>query len=138
MRIQICLPVVAGIAALALSSTAMAADEAVGSAGVTATVPAVCDITADDFILTDSGSITGSVFEYCNTDTGFQITAAYRALNALEAVTVRYDGNATALNGNGSTVVAFRWGQRLAQVPVVIEARDLGSPVAVAFSLAAV
>ena len=138
MRIQNCLPVVTGIAALAFSSSAMAADDAVGSAGVTATVPAVCDITADDFILTDNGSITGSVFEFCNTDSGFQITAAYRALNAREAVTVRYGGEATALNSSGSAVVAFRWGQRLAQVPVVIEARDLGGPVAVAFSLAAV
>ncbi|MXO63441.1 hypothetical protein [Qipengyuania oceanensis] len=116
----------------------MAADDATASAGISATVPVVCDISADTFVLSASGSTSGSVREFCNSDTGFHVSAAYRTLDQRESVSVRYGEQMVELDRSGTALIAFRFGQRLAQVPVTIQARELATPIAVAFSLTAV
>lgn len=121
-----------------MATPAVASSDATGSVGVTAFVPEVCDISADDFSMDATGIVTGSVQEFCNTSTGFQVLASHRPLADSEIAAVQYGANTTLLDGSGLAVVAFRSGQRLATVPVSIDARNISSPLAVAFSLSAV
>jgi hypothetical protein len=127
------------IAALcAVSTPALASSYATGNVGITAFVPAVCDISAENFVLSESGLVSGSVQEFCNTSTGYQILASHRPLNKNETATVRYGTRITSLGISGLSAVAFRSGQRLENVPVVIDAQDLLAPLAVAFTLSAI
>ena len=72
---------VAMAALCAVSTPAFAAANASGSARITAVVPAVCDLSADDFVLNESGFVTGSVQEFCNTSSGYQVLASHRPLD---------------------------------------------------------
>ena len=127
------------VASFCIASTpAMAAVGASGSAEITAHVPAVCDISAQDFILNESGLVSGFVQEFCNTSTGYQVFASHRPLSFSETATVRYGSQITSLDSTGLSAVAFRSGQRLEYVPVEIDAKDLETPLAVAFTPSAV
>ncbi len=130
---------IAALTALSLaSSPALASMNASGGAQITARVPAICDISANNFILTESGLISGSVQEFCNTSTAYQVFASHRPLAMSEIATVRYGARVTSLDDSGLATVAFRYGQRLENVPVEIDAQSLSAPLAVAFTLSAV
>jgi hypothetical protein len=120
------------------STPALAAAGATGGAQITAHVPAVCDISAQDFVLTESGLVSGLVQEFCNTNTGYQVFASHRPLSFSETATVRYGSQITSLDATGLASVAFRSGQRFEYVPVEIDAKDLITPLAVAFTLSAI
>lgn len=117
---------------------ALSAKEASGSTVITARVPAVCEIATDTFVAAQDGKVTGSVFEYCNSSTSYQIIASHRPLDVAEFAEVRYGRERTSLRNSGQTTVAVRFGQRLERVAVEIETQDLSEPLAVAFSISAI
>lgn len=134
-----CVLKTAAIAALCMGSApAWASADASGGTPVSAIVPAVCDLSADSFVLTSDGTMSGSVQEFCNASTGYQVLAMHRPLNASERASVRYGPRVTNLDASGTVAVAFRGGQRLETVPVEIDARGLSAPLSVAFTLFAV
>ena len=106
-----------------------------GDAKITARVPTVCDIAPENFVLTESGRVAGSVREFCNTSTVYQIFATYRPLAANEAGTIRYGSSSTSLDQTGLSMVAVRQGQRLEDVAVEINTQSLSSPLAISFTL---
>lgn len=120
------------------AAPAAASSDVSGNFGIQAYVPAVCDIASDDFTVEQDGVVSGSVQEFCNTNTGFQIVASHRPLMSGESADVRYGGVSTALDASGLASLAFRSGQRFATVPVSINASELEAPLSVAFSLYAV
>lgn len=130
--------IVALTALTVAASPAFASMGATGGARITAHVPAVCDISADTFVLTGSGLISGSVQEFCNTSTAYQVLASHRPLAISEEATVRYGARVTSLDDSGLAAVAFRSGQRLETVQVEIDAQSLSAPLAVAFTLSAI
>lgn len=130
--------ILATAAALGAPIGPLAAKEASEAVGIRLVVPEVCSVSTETFSISEDGSITGSVQEYCNTSTAFQIVASHRPLNGTERTSVRYGQRETQLSANGMTFVANRFGQRLARVAVSIEADELVQPLAVAFSVMAI
>lgn len=128
----------AAIALFGAGVPALASPQSSGGMRITANVPEVCNIAADDFVLNESGRVTGTVQEFCNSSTGYQIFASHRPLDISEMATVRYGTQTTALDFSGMSSVAFRSGQRFEFVPVEINAQDLDAPLAVAFTLSPV
>lgn len=126
-------------AALCVVATpALASPSAQGGTQITAFVPEVCDLSANSFVLTESGRLTGVVQEFCNTSTAYQVFATHRPLGLDEIATVRYGARTTSLDNSGLATVAFRSGQRLENVPVEIDAQELSAPLAVAFTMSAI
>lgn len=125
-------------AALTAPLGELSAKEASGSAVITAHVPAVCEIATDNFVATDDGTVTGSVLEYCNTSTSYQIIATHRPLASSETAEIRYGQERTFLRQTGLTAVAMRFGQRFERVGVEIQTQELAEPLAVSFSVTAV
>ncbi|WP_379922882.1 hypothetical protein [Erythrobacter sp. R86502] len=127
-----------GVVTLAMPAGSLAAREASGSATISLIVPEVCNVSAGQFILTEVGLVVGSVQEFCNTSTGFQIVANHRPLERSEQAVVRYGGIATVLDSTGMAKVANRSGQRFQNVPVAISASALNTPLSIAFSVVAI
>lgn len=127
-----------GAAFLLSAAPAFAGSGATGSARITATVPEVCNISANPFVLNANGRFTGSVQEFCNGSSSYQILATHRPLDAGEAAEVQYGGTQSVLNAAGMSLIAIRSGQRIARVNVVIDARSINSPLAVAFTMSAI
>lgn len=127
-----------GAAFLVSAAPAFAGSGATGSARITATVPEVCNISANPFVLSTDGRVTGSVQEFCNGSSSYQVLATHRPLEADEVASVQYGAKQSMLNAAGMSLVAIRSGQRLARVNVVIDASSINSPLAVAFTMSAV
>lgn len=127
-----------GAAILLSAAPAFAGSGATGSARITATVPEVCNISANPFVLNANGRVTGSVQEFCNGSSSYQILATHRPLDVGEVAEVQYGGTQSLLNAAGMSLVAIRSGQRLARVNVVIDASAINSPLAVAFTMSAI
>ena len=117
---------------------ANAGETASGSARVTARVPEVCDLSAATFTVSGNRQVSGSLFEYCNSNRGYQVLATHRRLQTNERAFVNYAGRNTELSTSGLSSVAFRSGQRVETVEVVIDARELAEPITVAFTMAAI
>lgn len=118
---------------------AMAADRSSGAYQVSARIPVSCNLDADSLVAQEGASvITGTIFESCNTNRGFQVLATHRSLGAGESVRVRYAGDMSELNQTGISVVTLRSGARFGPVPVQIDAREIDRPIAISFSLIAV
>lgn len=128
----------ASVICFGLSTPAMAGSGASGSARITATVPEVCDISANQFVLNDAGQVTGTVQEYCNSNNGFQIIATHRPLATSEIAQLQYGNVVRELDAGGLSLVATRMGQRIETVNVVIDARAIEAPLAVAFTMSAI
>ncbi len=125
-------------AASAAPVSSLAATEASEAVGIRLVVPEVCNVSAQQFSISEDGIVTGSVYEYCNTSTAFQIVASHRPLSETERASVRYGSGKTQLNVSGMAFVANRFGQRLERVAVSIEAKELVKPLAIAFSVVAI
>lgn len=130
--------VATGLAGLAVSSPAMAGSSETGSARITATVPEVCNISANQFVLNEAGQVTGSVQEFCNSNNGFAIVATHRPLTPTETAQVQYGNLTRVLDSSGLSQVAMRSGQRIETVNVVIDASAIEAPLAVAFTMSAI
>ncbi|QFT76072.1 hypothetical protein [Erythrobacter sp. THAF29] len=131
------LPAVVALACAA--QPAMAADKSSGSYQVSARIPVSCNIDTRSIIAQGSASVvSGTVFEACNTNSGFQVIATHRSLGEDERVQVRYGSDFSELNQTGVSYVGQRWGARFGPVPVQIDARQVDAPIAISFSLIAV
>ena len=129
---------IAAATCLAGAVPAVAGETASGSARITARVPEVCDLAAAPFTISESGQVSGRLFEFCNSNRGYQVLATHRPLEGDERAFVNYAGRNTALSNNGLSTVAFRSGQRVETVDVVIDAREIAAPITVAFTMAAI
>jgi hypothetical protein len=129
---------VASLGCLVTASPALAGGDASGSARITAIVPEVCAISAEQFVLTAEGQVAGSVQEFCNSNTQYQVIATHRPLDSVESAQVQYGSIARDLDRSGLSLVALRAGQRIETVSVVINARAILAPLAVAFTMSAV
>lgn len=131
---QIILPLLVASSTL-LPINSLAAKDASASTNIRLIVPEVCNINAEQFALLESGEVIGTVQEYCNTSTGFQIAVSHRPLYTHERALIQYGGDTTSLDQTGFSVVANRSGQRLARIAVRVNAQDLVQPLAIAFSV---
>lgn len=120
------------------SAPALAASGDSGALGVSAIVPQACEVQAGEFVQSENGSVSGSVLEFCNADIAYQVSASYRALGETEEVSITYGTVTEDLDHSGMALLAHRFGQRFEFVPVKIDAREISSPIAVAFNLSAV
>ena len=127
------------VALLLPTSPASAASGDSGGFSISLTVPIVCDIEAQDFVLDlETNMVRGVVNEYCNSSRGFQILAGHRPLELGEQVDLDYDGSPASLDASGLSSIAFRAGPRLGPVPVAINTQGVLSNLAVSFSVTAI
>lgn len=137
MRLLFLFPAVLG--GLVCAAPAHAGGSESGGFGISLTVPAICDIEANDFFLDpNSGTLVGQVAESCNSGRGFQILASHRPLGEDEAVEVSYGTQQATLDDSGLSPIAFRYGARHGMVPVSITPIVLAEAINVSFSLTAV
>lgn len=121
--------------ACAMPSAALAGPTAQGEARITLNIPEVCDIDADTFALGSDGRINGVVREMCNSSRGYQVIAVHRPLLAGERATIRYANTTKELDASGQSPVVMRSGQRVANVPVSIDAEQIEQSLAVGLTL---
>lgn len=114
------------------SSAAMAADGGKASFDIRVTVPEYCEINASTVLTSDgNGFASGSVFESCNTQEGFQVIASHRPLEANEAVAFNYAGELTYLRDDGWSQVANRTGAKFGMKPISVRYTALATPLAI-------
>lgn len=114
------------------SSAAMAADGGKASFDIRVTVPEYCEINASTVLTSDgNGFASGSVFESCNTQEGFQVIASHRPLEANEAVAFNYAGELTYLRDDGWSQVANRTGAKFGMKPISVRYTALTTPLAI-------
>lgn len=120
------------IGAAFIYPAAASAQEPSSSFEVTARVAAYCEISASP-ILTEEGDgmMTGSVFEACNTQDGFQVVASHRPLERNEWVAFGYAGKVQYLDASGWSEVANRGGAQYGARPVSVRYTSLSSPLAI-------
>lgn len=129
MKQYMILAMVAGICGL---PTAALAQNRSGSFEVSVNVPEVCEISASEmFVASGDGVVTGSVFESCNTQAGFQIVASHRPLEGGEAATLTYASDARALHSSGWSMVANRVGAQYGRRPVRLQYSSLSAPLSI-------
>lgn len=121
------------LAALMVTAAAPAfGKDAESSFQVSASVPAYCDINASPLLAgKGDGLVTGSVFESCNTQGGFQIVASHRPLEANEWVMFDYAGNVRNLSASGWSEVASRAGAKYGMRPVGVRYTSLVAPLSI-------
>lgn len=129
MKLYTALALVVGIAGL---PTAALAQTRTGSFQVSVYVPEVCEINASE-VFADSGDgvVTGSVFESCNTQAGFQIVASHRPLEGSEKATFTYANDVRSLHASGLTMVANRVGAQYGARPISLRHTSLSAPLAI-------
>lgn len=104
--------------------------------GVSASVPAYCEIDPSVLVAeAGDGAASGSVFESCNTQEGFQVVAQHRALEPNERVAFSYAGETTLLRPDGWSVVANRKGAKLGSRPIDIRYSGLVAPLSIGLSI---
>lgn len=111
------------------ASPAFADESASGSFGVRVVVPAYCEVSTSPILLDQTdGFASGSVFESCNTQEGFQVMANYRELGLNERVDFSYAGMTSTLNAAGQATVANRVGAKFGVRPIGVSYSGLEAP----------
>ena len=129
MKLYTVLALVVGAAGL--PATALAQTQT-GSFQVSVHVPEVCEINASEvFAAPGDGIVTGSVFESCNSQAGFQIVASHRPLESSEKATFSYANDARALHASGWSMVANRVGAQYGVRPISLRHTSLSAPLAI-------
>ena len=120
------------------ASPAASSDKATGSFSIGASIPVNCALAANTFEVSSEGTvIRGTVSEACNTNRGFSVVAFHRPLSPGEQITVRYGSNVSGLTQNGYSVIGYRAGPRVGEVPVTIRTGSISKPLAISFAFAA-
>jgi hypothetical protein len=115
----------------AIPASALAQDSA-GSFEVSVHVPEYCEINAPPILTFEGdGMATGSVFESCNTQDGFQVVASHRPLELNEWVAFNYAGNVRYLKSSGWSEVANRSGAKYGERPISVSYTSLSTPLAI-------
>lgn len=123
---------IALVPAVFAGNPAMAAESGKGAFDVRVTVPEYCEINASTLSTSEgNGFASGSVFESCNTQEGFQVIASHRPLGANEAVAFNYAGESTYLREDGWSQVANRTGAKFGMRPISIRYSALTAPLAI-------
>jgi hypothetical protein len=121
----------------AVPPPALAQDNS-GSFQVSVSVPEYCEITASEILAPEGDGITtGSVFESCNTQDGFQVVATHRPLEANEWVAFNYAGDVRYLKPSGWSEVANRSGARYGERPISVSYASLSAPLAINLTVTA-
>ena len=124
--------VIALVSAAFAGTAAMAAESGKAAFDVRVTIPEYCEINASTLLTSEGdGFASGSVFESCNTQEGFQVIASHRPLEANEAVAFNYAGVATYLREDGWSQVANRTGAKFGMRPISVRYSALVSPLAI-------
>ena len=131
-----------GLAAFVTGLSAMPvpafAQDNSGSFQVSVSVPEYCEINAPQILTADGdGMVTGSVFESCNTQEGFQVVATHRPLEANEWVAFNYAGNVRYLKPSGWSEVANRSGAKYGERPISVSYTSLAAPLAINLTVTA-
>lgn len=114
------------------------ADEPSGTLRLSARVPEYCEIRATSIIApAGDGVATGSVFESCNTQSGFQVIASHRPLEADERAAFAYGGEVKPLSAGGSSAVANRIGAKFGSRPISVSYSALRTPLAIDLTITA-
>lgn len=122
--------IVAGLPTAALAQTPT------GSFQVSVHVPEVCEINAPEVLAASGdGVVTGSVFESCNTQAGFQIVASHRPLERSESAIFTYANDVHALHASGWSTVANRVGAQYGVRPISLRHASLSAPLAVSLTI---
>lgn len=120
---------IAGVSAL---STSAAAEDASRGFQVSVTVPEYCEISSSDFLAsTGDGFVSGSVFESCNVQSGFQVVASHRPLEQNEHATFSYAQEVRRLHSSGWSMVANRMGAQFGSRPISVQHTALSAPLAI-------
>lgn len=107
--------------------------------GISATVPEVCQMNASDVLIDrQSTMVTTSVFEMCNSSGAYRVTATYRTLADMEAVSITYDGRLTPLRRDGASDIALRAGPFVGRREVRFNIARLDEQLSVSFGMTAV
>jgi hypothetical protein len=129
MKLYTILALVVGIAGL---PTVALAQNRTGSFEVSVHVPEVCEINASEvFAGSGDGVVTGSVFESCNSQAGFQIVASHRPLERSETAIFTYANDVRALHASGWSMVANRAGAQHGARPISLRHAALSAPLAI-------
>lgn len=122
------------IAAAAVTAwpTFALANEPSQSFNVRVHVPEYCEINASTLFTSDGdGFASGTVFESCNTQEGFQVVASHRPLEEDEAVAFNYAGQLSYLRLDGWSQVANRTGAKFGTRPIGVQYSRLATPLAI-------
>lgn len=127
------------VAAMFGSSTGALAERAgTESFGVRLTVRESCEINTTDISTSDrNGMSSGSVFESCNTQEGFQVVAQHRWLETGERVAFNYAGQTSFLNADGWSPVATRLGAKFGRRFIGVRYTGLVQPLAIGLTITA-
>jgi hypothetical protein len=127
------LPRIALIAAAAACPAGAAFAQAPSSSfEVRTRVAAYCEINASPVLTAEGdGLVTGSVFESCNTQEGFQVVASHRPLAHNEWVAFEYAGQVHYLDASGWSEVANRAGAQHGARPISVRYTSLTTPLAI-------
>lgn len=125
--------------AVALVSMAFANNAAMAGEGsksssfdIRVTVPEYCEINASTMLTSEGGGfVSGTVFESCNTQEGFQVVASHRPLENNETVAFNYAGELTYLRDDGWSQVANRTGAKFGFKPISLRYSALSTPLAI-------
>jgi uncharacterized membrane protein len=129
---------VALVAAVSAIPAPLLAQDATGSFGVTVNVAEYCEINAPQILTAQGdGMVTGSVFESCNMQDGFQVVASHRPLEASEWVAFNYAGNVRYLKSSGWSEVANRSGAKYGERPISVSYTSLTAPLAINLTITA-
>ena len=124
------------IVGVLLLSTSATADDASGSFRVSVVVPEYCEISTSDVLApAGNGYVTGSVFESCNVQTGFQVTASHRPLEQNERATFTYAQEVRRLHSSGWSMVANRIGANFGSRPISVQYSALSAPLAISLTI---
>lgn len=124
------------IAATALPQAALAEDNASQSFRINVRVPAYCEINASAIVASEGDGIaTGTVFESCNTQEGFQVVASHRPLELGETAAFTYAGQASNLRAEGWSQVANRVGAKHGTRPISVQYSGLATPLAISLTI---
>ena len=105
-------------AMLPISADAIAPQVALGQAqytiGISGFVPVICRASVDAVAVPVSGNTQslGSLHEFCNSSSGYQVVATYSP--SLAGAKLLVDGNPVPLNASGSRIVSRSNGAGLA------------------------
>lgn len=122
------------MATVAISSfpTAGWAAEPSQSFDIRLRVPEYCEINASTLLASEgNGFATGTVFESCNTQEGYQVIASHRPLESSEAVAFNYAGELSYLRNDGWSQVANRTGAKFGIKPISVQYSALSTPLAI-------
>ncbi|MEM8695432.1 MAG: hypothetical protein AAGE05_05365 [Pseudomonadota bacterium] len=132
------LAAIALVGGLLLPSAVSAGTNASQSFTVGGVVPVSCEINATSILANEGdGFSSGTVFESCNSQEGFQVVAQHRWLEDTENVMFNYAGQTSQLRKDGWSLVANRLGAKHGRRFIGIRHSGLVAPLSIGLTITA-